>query len=641
MIIATAGHVDHGKTLLVKALTGVDTDQLPEEKKRNLTIDLGFAYLPIGDDLTIGFIDVPGHERFIRNALCGLAGTDFVLFVIAADDGPMPQTREHLAVIDLMGISRGAIAITKADRVSSERLATVQQEIAELFAPTTMCGAPSFVVSALTGDGIQALAEYLTEAAKTTPVRAAAGNFRLAIDRAFDVVGAGFVVTGTVFSGSVSAGDHVVLRGGDMRLRVRGIHAQNAKAAEGRAGQRCALNLAGLELRKSAVMRGDWLTAEAAPKPVAKFDARMRVLPNLARGLAHWTPVHVHIGAADATGRVAVLDGSKIEPGDSALVQISLDRPVGAVNGDRFIARDQSARFTIGGGQVVDIFPPRRGRASPDRVEWLRAMSIANHKDALAALLEISDRGVDLLAFGASRNLTDTELEQAEGAVDMQLISGGELRCGFSRRRWEQIRATVLHALKSWHIANPDLIGRGEREILSGTDIRLDRETAAAIAAELVRQGVIEKTEAGVRVPDHRARLEPADAAMWQRVEQVLQRAALRPMTVREIATEVELTTRQVESFLGRAGRLGLVVRISANRILTPAALLELARMAEQAAREAADARISVSEFRDRTGVGRNMAIEILEYFDRRHFTRRIGDGRAVLQPADKIFAAR
>ena len=259
MIIATAGHVDHGKTLLIKSLTGVDTDRLPEEKKRNLTIDLGFAYLPMEGAETIGFIDVPGHERFIRNMLCGVAGIDFVLFVVAADDGPMPQTEEHLAILDLLGVTRGAVALTKIDRVEEKRAVEVAEQIDVLLASTSLEGIPMFPVSAMTGDGIDGLKSHLLETATALPPRAAAGNFRLAIDRSFDVVGAGFVVTGTVFSGEITAGDGARVLGADMHVRVRGIHSQNAKAEAGRAGQRCALNLAGIGLKKDLIARGDWL----------------------------------------------------------------------------------------------------------------------------------------------------------------------------------------------------------------------------------------------------------------------------------------------------------------------------------------------------------------------------------------------
>ncbi len=279
MIVATAGHIDHGKTLLVKALTGVDTDRLPEEKSRGMTIDLGFAYWPLEGGERVGFVDVPGHERFIRNMLAGVSGIDFVLLVVAADDGVMPQTREHAAILDLLGVARGAVALSKIDRVAPERVAAVRAEIAALLADTVLAGAPVFPVSAVSGDGIDALKRALAESARAAPAKDASGNFRLAVDRAFTVTGAGLVVTGAVISGSVALGDTVRATGSERTARVRSIHAQNRAAPLGRAGERCALNLAGSELKLDLVARGDWIVAPDAPGAVARLDARIRILP--------------------------------------------------------------------------------------------------------------------------------------------------------------------------------------------------------------------------------------------------------------------------------------------------------------------------------------------------------------------------
>ena len=315
MIIATAGHVDHGKTLLVKALTGVDADRLPEEKKRGMTIDLGFAYLPVESGETIGFIDVPGHERFVHNMLAGLAGIDFVLFLVAADDGPMPQTREHLAILDLLGIAKGAVALTKIDRVAPARVEEVRHEIEILLSGTSLAGAPVMPVSAMTGEGVDALKTRLIEAARTIRPRPVRGNFRLAIDRCFNISGAGVIVTGTAVAGRVAVGEAVRVLGANLAVRARAIHAQNAESETGRAGQRCAINLAGAGLKRELIERGDWIVTGDVAGPVQKFDARIRVLASESRPLANWTPVHVHLGAADVAGHVATLEGASIAPG--------------------------------------------------------------------------------------------------------------------------------------------------------------------------------------------------------------------------------------------------------------------------------------------------------------------------------------
>ncbi len=639
MIIATAGHVDHGKTLLIKALTGVDTDRLPEEKKRNLTIDLGFAYLPLEGAETIGFIDVPGHEKFIHNMLCGVAGIDFVLFIVAADDGPMPQTEEHLAILDLLGVARGAVALTKIDRVAEERAVEVAEEIELLLTGTTLENAPVFPLSAMTGEGVEALKGHLIEVARDLPPRPAAGNFRLAIDRRFDVVGAGLVVTGTAFSGRIAPGEPARIAGAGMEVRVRGVHAQNAEAALGQAGQRCALNLAGIELDKDLIERGDWVVTGNVPPTARKIDVRLRVLGSEARPLAHWTPVHVHLGAMETTGRVAILEGASVAPGENALVQLVLDRPVGAVHGDGMIVRDQSAQRTIGGGRVVDIFPPARGRARPERLAFLNAMEESDDATALSALLDAAPNGLDLDRFAAVRNLTPEDMEAMAELVEMKRVNVPGARLAFSDSRWSALRTAVLEALAAFHRNSPDVVGPGENRILAGTGIRLPADAAVAIAAELVREGAIVKEGMGVHLPEYRPALQGPDAANWRKIEPLLLEGGLRPPVVVEIAREIGSEPRKVESLLVRAGRHGMVVRISKNRFYPPASLRSLGEIAERVAADAPDGMVTAAAFRDASDIGRNLTIEVLEFFDKVKFTRRAGDGHEVIRPAADAFS--
>src|SRR5215475_1016714 len=374
MIIGTAGHIDHGKTALVRALTGVDADRLPEEKARGITIDIGFAYRPVAGGETLGFVDVPGHERFVHNMLAGAIGVDFVLLVVAADDGPMPQTREHLQILDLLGLRQGIVALSKADLVSPERLAEVTRQMTALLAGTGLASAEIMPVSSLTGAGIAELEGRMLAAAANLPPRSAAGRFRLAVDRSFTLSGVGTVVTGTVFAGQVSAGDRLLLSPSGTEARVRGIHAQNRQAERGRAGQRCAINIAGPQIDKDSVQRGDWLVDPAAHAPTDRFDACLRLLPTEVRPLRHWTPVHLHLGAAHLPARVALLDTEALAPGETALAQVVTDRSIGTLHGDRLILRDQSAQRTVGGGLVLDPWPPARGRRRPQRLATLRAL---------------------------------------------------------------------------------------------------------------------------------------------------------------------------------------------------------------------------------------------------------------------------
>jgi selenocysteine-specific elongation factor len=638
MIIATAGHVDHGKTSLVKALTGIDTDRLPEEKRRNLTIDLGFAYMPIAGREAIGFTDVPGHERFIRNALCGLAGADFVLLVVAADDGLMPQTREHLAIVDLLGIGRGAVAITKIDRVSQQRLLDVSGHVAAALACTALRHATIFPVSAVTGDGIGSLLDHLVAASGSMTPRGTAGRFRMAVDRAFDIVGAGFVVTGTIFSGSVGVGDMVRVPGLDHHLRVRGIHAQNARTEIGRAGQRCAINLAGPDLRKALIGRGAWLAGEGVPAPVTKLDAELRVLAGAMRTLEHWTPVHVHLGAAETTGRVAVLTGGEIAAATSGLVQLVLDKPIGAVFGDRFIVRDQSARATLGGGHVIDIFPPRRGRARPERLARLRAGSEASASAALEALLALSPHGIDLDRFAANRNLTLAEMADIERTAVTRTVAGESTRFAFSPDAWRAVRARALARLEDWHKEHPGSEGLAATDILAGKDGAPPADVQRAVAGELVREGALAKTEFGLRLAAHQARLAPADATLWETVGRAFDAASLRPLTVRELAEASGLEQRRTEALLTRIGRLGLVHYVSKTRVARTDDLQRLAHMVEEIARSTDDSMVGVAQLRDASGIGRNMSVEVMEFFDKQRFTQRIGDRHRVVKPAESLF---
>ena len=634
MIIATAGHVDHGKTLLVKALTGIDADRLPEEKKRGMTIDLGFAYLPVESAEPVGFIDVPGHERFVHNMLCGVAGIDFVLFIIAADDGPMPQTEEHLSILDLLDVPNGAVALTKVDRVAPSRLNEIQGEIAALLSGTALEGAPVFPVSAVTGEGIAELKNHLVRVARDCPPRTASGNFRLAIDRCFSIAGAGLVVTGTAVSGAVTVGDQIRVLEAKLSARIRTIHAQNTPLSSGRAGQRCALNLAGAGLKHDLIRRGDWVVTGGVPEPVSKIDARLRILKSEQKPLANWTPVHVHVAAADVTGRVAVLEGSSVAPGSSALVQLVLDRPMGALHGDGFIIRDQSAQRTIGGGRVIDIFPPARGRAKSERLAYLTAMEDSDDQTALTSLVDAAPNGLNLSRFAANRNLTSEEINQLIARSSLRVVATSTGHLAFSRAQWDKLKAVALQTVAATHRHAPDTIGLNENSILGASGKGLPGEVAHQLAAELLRAGAVVKEAAGVRLPSHLPKLDAADAAVWQKVAPLLEQNPLRPPAVHEIALAIGQEPKKLEAFLIRASRTGLVARVSGNRFFRPEALNRLRKIAETIAAESKDHAVTAPAFRDCTKIGRTVAIEVLEYFDRIKFTRRVGDAHQVIRPA-------
>ncbi len=638
MIVATAGHIDHGKTLLVKALTGVDADRLPEEKQRGLTIDLGFAYRHLADDSVLGFVDVPGHERFVRNMLAGVGGIDFALLIVAADDGPMPQTEEHLAILDLLGVSVGAVALTKTDRVAPERALEAMEEIELLVAGTTLEAAPVFPLSSITGDGIPELRAHLEEQAREIASRSDAGNFRLAVDRTFTIAGAGLVVTGTVYSGRVAVGDRLRLSPAGLPVRVRAIHAQDRKAEAGLAGERCALNITGADIDKDNVHRGDWVLAEGAHAPTRRADALIRILDSEPRSFRHWTSVHLHLAAAAGTGRVAILEGGSIPPGGTGLVQLVLDEPIGALSGDRFILRDQSARRTIGGGRIIDPFSPARGRARPQRLALVNAMAQTEPAKALTETLALTPGGVDLNRFAQARNISADEATALWPAVDMVRLGGARDAVGIARPAWDGLRDAVVASLRDWHQRRPDQPGP-EEERLRRT---LPRATAPAVFSaallDLLSEKRIARDGVYLTLPGHRATFSDADTALWEKVEPMLTEYGMRPPRVLEIAEEIALDGRATERFLTRMARAGMVVRVADNRFFLPETVLSLAEMAEAMAAETADGMFSAGAYNKRSGLGRNLAIELLEFFDKRGFSQRTGEGRKLVAVAREIF---
>jgi selenocysteine-specific elongation factor len=637
MIIATAGHIDHGKTLLVKALTGIDADRLPEEKKRGMTLDLGFAYTDLANGARLGFIDVPGHERLVHNMLAGVTGIDCALLVVAADDGPMPQTREHLAILDILGVSRGLVALTKIDRVPEDRVHEVEDEIAAMLADSSLASAPIFPVSAVTNTGIDALSAKITALSEDVQNKAEGGHFRLAVDRVFTVAGAGLVVTGTAFSGQVNREDRLWIAGFDTQARVRGIHANNAESETGRAGDRLAINLAGID--KGDIARGDWLVADPGLRLYKKLDVRLRVIADARRPLRHWTPVHMHLGAKNVTGRVAVLGADAIEPGESALAQLVLDEAVGACAHDRFVIRDQSAQITLGGGHVIDLFPPRRGRARADRLAMLDALDTEDHVQALSGALALADTGLNLTAFLATRNLNEAEAATALGAAKAVLAGDGEDRMALSSSAWEARRTEFLGALDSFHSANPDRLGPATAQLRRSVGRFVPETLLNAMVSATVADGTIASDGMLLHRPDHQPGLTGDDAKHWAALLPLLEETPGTPPVVHDLASETGLTVGAVMKTMRQAVRMGMAVQIAGNRFFVPAALRAHGEVFVRMI--AADGTVGVSDFRKEAGIGRNLAVEVLEYFDRIKLSQRDGNIRRQVKSLEEIFGTR
>jgi selenocysteine-specific elongation factor len=634
MILATAGHIDHGKTALVQALTGVDADRLPEEKRRGLTIDLGFAYASLPDGTEIGFVDVPGHERFLPNMLAGVLSIDRVLLIVAADDGPRPQTLEHLDILELIGVAEVTGVVTKIDRVEPERTAAVVEEVGALLAAAGLAGSPIFPVSSRNGDGIAALTRHLQESAHIAErARAAApppGLFRMAIDRAFSLPGIGLVVTGTVAAGTVAVGDRLTISPSGYAVRVRGLHSQNRAVESVAAGERCAVNIAGSFPEGGEPRRGDWILAPERQAPARRLDLLVRASRFAEAPLRDGLPVHFHLGTADIVGRIAVLDARSIAPGESGLVQVDLEHPIGALYGDRAVLRDHAARHTLAGGHVVDPFPPRRGRRLPARLAVLQAAATADSGQALARLLEV-DGLVDLAQFALARNLTPAELAALVEGSPFRRVGPATGGIAVTAARLAALGDAIGAALAAFHQAQPDTIGPTRPALLAQLRSLAPEAALEAALAELGAAGRAVREGGMWRLPEHRPRLTQVDERLWGRVQPLLRAGELRPPRVRELAAELALDPQAVERFLHRAERLGRVAKVADNRFFLPQSLARLAAIARELAEESPEGTFIAATFKDRSGIGRNLTIQVLEHLDRIGVTRRQGDVRIFL----------
>ncbi len=622
MIIATAGHVDHGKTLLVHSLTGIETDRLEEEKDRGLTIDLGFAY--IDDELggRLGFIDVPGHIRFINNMLAGVGAIDYALLVIAADDGPMPQTLEHLAILDQLGITKGAVALTKIDRVGPSRVQMVQAQITDILTHTSLANATIFPLSSITGEGIEDLKTTLCLSASEIESRAVNGHFRLAIDRCFTVKGSGLVVTGSVFSGEVRISDEIYLVPQAEAVRVRGIHTQNQPATHAQIGDRCAINLAGHNLNRDSISRGNWLTSNPHHEPTTRFDLQLKVLASENKPLRHWTPVHVHTAANHMTARIATLQAPAIAPNKAGLVQIVLDKPINVCIGDRVIVRDQGALRTIAGGVIVSPYSPKRGRGKPTRIEYLQKSINLDGQRALEVMLDYAALGLGIKVCVNALNMKQSEVRACAEELDVEFL--GETI--ITTRHLEELQEKLLTRFDEWHKDNPQAKGLSSNQAAKFLPVRCS--FVDTLIERLVSEEKLVKTGNTLQRPGFSSQLSEKVLALWKKVEPVLSNNQTKPPVMHDLAKELSIPPRDLEKSLNECVQTGLLVRPVKNRYFVPAAMQELRMLLFDAA---AGADFTVKQYRDVSGIGRNLCIEILEYFDRQRITQRLGDRRKIL----------
>src|SRR6516162_9345408 len=577
MIVGTSGHIDHGKTALVRALTGIDPDRLPEEKRRGITIDLGFAHLRTESGEAISFVDVPGHERLIHNMVAGSTGLDYALLVVAADDGPMPQTHEHLVILDLLGISRGVVAISKIDLVPPGRVAAVIEEVRELLAASRLAGADLFPVSARSGAGIDAL---------------------------------------TISPAGIEA-------------RVRGLHVHGRSVSSASTGERCAVNLAGPRLQKQAIERGQWLLHPALNVPTDRIDVRLHVASSERKPLEHWTMATLHIGAARLDAFAAMLDRPALLPGETGLVQLVASRPIAALHGDRVILRDHAARRTIAGGWVLDPWPPHRGRRRPERLARLRAGEADDETEALAGLLEMSPDGVDLAAFTRARNSSaGPDRLTAEGRL--VTVSQGGVQRGFGPAAWTEVRQQVTARLIELHDRFPQMRGFAPEVVRSLAVPASGGEVFRAIVSALASENTIELDGNLIRMPGMRPRFTSADEESWALIASAIACRPFDPPSLREHAAQLGISEARANTLLRGFANAGRLMQLGGRTFFLTTDLPKLAKVLERLASQSRDAEVATSAFRDAIGASRRKAIEILEFFDSIGATVRRGNGRSL-----------
>ncbi|CAN5359519.1 selenocysteine-specific translation elongation factor [soil metagenome] len=636
IIVGTAGHIDHGKTSLVRALTGVDADRLPEEKRRGITIDLGFAELDLGD-VRIGFVDVPGHERFVKNMLAGAHGLDAVALVVAADEGVMPQTREHFDITRLLGVQAGLIVVTKIDTVDDELLELVRMDVCELVAGSFLEDAPVVAVSSRTGAGLEELKSELRALVVRVPERAGETVARLPVDRAFTMRGFGAVVTGTLIAGEIREGDELELLPAGGRVRVRGVQVHGRAVAAAHAGQRTAINLSGIETGQ--IERGMTLAHANRLQATQIIDAHVDVLPSAPRPLRSRARARVHLGAAEILARVQVLEeAGEIMPGAGGLIQLRLESPIIALPDERFIIRSYSPQQTIAGGRVLDAHAvKRRGRervVARDRLSQLLAASRSERAALfIAAAGERGLRHSELAArTGWRDHILDAALTEARGREQIIDADGVYI----SRENFAELAQAATEAVEAHHRREP--LERGlPRETL--------REQVFAHAAPEVFRAVLSHAEASgtlvserdiVRACRHQLPLSGADAQLRDRLEQIYCESALTAPTFDEALTRAAggapLNREHARKIFQLLLDAGALVRVSPELYFHREAIDKLiGSLREYAARNAADRLIDVAAFKDLAGVSRKYAIPLLEYFDRERITRRAGDRRLIL----------
>ncbi len=631
VIVGTAGHIDHGKSALVRALTGTDPDRLEEEKRRGITIDIGFANLDLkaqsGENLRLGFVDVPGHERFVRNMLAGIGGIDLVLLVIAADESVKPQTREHFDICRLLSVQRGITVLTKSDLVDPETLEVVRMEVAEYLQGSFLdpASAPIVAVSSKTGAGLDELKRELARLAADAPAKDAGAALRLPIDRVFTIKGFGTVITGTLISGSVRKDDELEVHRGGKKLRVRGVQVHGAAADKAVAGQRTALNLAGVEV--SELARGMMLTPAGLFRPTRQVSVELNLLPS-AKPLRDRARVHLHAFTAETIAEVSLLEGKQLKPGQSGLARLKLDAPFLLLPGDRFIIRQFSPVITIGGGVVLDASEPARRTKAADRLAFARAVSRADAGDVLLA--RVARRGT------AGLSQSDAVAETGWLPARVQEVSGQLQKAGkitpsngfvITTKRFTELRQQALAAVEKFHQQNPLVAGINQEQLRE--ELGITPEVFRSLLDSLVRDKKLEATGDQVRGAGRGVVLRDDEAESKQTIEQAFAKAGLQVPALKEVLASLRIDQARAQKIVTLLLRDRVLVKLSDDLVFHRDALEALRQLV--VAQKTKTPKLNVASFKDLTGVTRKYAIPLLEYLDRERVTKRVGDERVIL----------
>ncbi|MBN2374172.1 selenocysteine-specific translation elongation factor [bacterium] len=629
IILGTAGHIDHGKTSLIKALTGIDCDRLKEEKTRGITIELGFANLDLKNGTRIGIIDVPGHERFVHHMVAGVVGMDLVILVIAADEGIMPQTREHLDICRLLGVKKGLVALTKADVVDHEWLELVKEEVKDFIQGTFLNVAPIIPVSSVTCEGLDKLMNAIADLSRDIPEHTGEGVFRLPVDRVFTMKGFGTVVTGTLLSGEVRTGDTVEIFPQKLKVRVRGIQVHNEKVDIVSAGQRTAINLQGLD--KEAVSRGDVICQPGLMEPGYLIDARLALLDSVLP-LKNRTRIRFHTGTAEILGRIILLDRDELKPGDACLVQFRLERKAAVMPKDRYIIRRYSPIITLGGGDIIDSHPEKHKRYKQDVMEDIATLEGSSIPETIEFYVrKAGENGIDMKSLMARTNM---DIETISSVLDILKKEGKILVVDEASRRvvhlssYHELQGRLKDALESFHSRNPLKWGMSKEELKARVSPFLDPRIYNIALDDLVKRSDIIVQQETCAIAGHQVSLSGEDQKIREEILNMFKKAGLQPPNIEEVSTLLKKERKRVEMLINLLIDEDMLKRLKDGLLFHTGALSSLAVQVQSFLKDGRQ--MGIGDFKDLTGVSRKYAVPLLEYMDNQGITIRLGDKRAI-----------